>query len=248
MDCATAMRAGSRSACWSAPAAVTSDSMSTITARRPPATPARRRCAASAGPRHRRIRARLGGGGGVTDVSAAELRTQLHEVLGRAIVGQQQVLDGLYLSLLAHGHVLLEGVPGTAKTLMARALAAALDARFTRIQFTPDLLPSDIVGTSVFRADSSTFEFREGPVFTDTLLADEINRSPAKTQAALLEAMEERQVTSDGRRMPLGDGFMVIATQNPVEFEGTYPLPEAQLDRFFFKLEVDLPDTSTESA
>jgi len=184
----------------------------------------------------------------VTDVSAAELRTQLHDVLGRAIVGQQQVLDGLYLSLLAHGHVLLEGVPGTAKTLMARALAAALDARFTRIQFTPDLLPSDIVGTSVFRADSSTFEFREGPVFTDTLLADEINRSPAKTQAALLEAMEERQVTSDGRRMPLGEGFMVIATQNPVEFEGTYPLPEAQLDRFFFKLEVDLPDTSTESA
>jgi MoxR-like ATPase len=138
-------------------------------------------------------------------------------------------------------------VPGTAKTLMARALAEATDARFRRVQFTPDLLPSDIVGTSVYRADRGTFEFREGPIFTDTLLADEINRAPAKTQAALLEAMEERQVTADGTRMPLGDRFLVIATQNPVEFEGTYPLPEAQLDRFFLKLEVPIPGAEAEA-
>jgi len=179
--------------------------------------------------------------------STAGLRARLHETLQRAVVGQQAVLDGLFISVLVGGHILLEGVPGTAKTLMARALAAALQARFTRIQFTPDLLPSDIVGTSVYRAETGTFEFREGPIFTDTLLADEINRAPAKTQAALLEAMEERQVTVDGRRMPLGDRFLVVATQNPIEYEGTYPLPEAQLDRFFFKLEVGVPDIATES-
>src|SRR5437870_1800108 len=177
----------------------------------------------------------------------AELRARLHDTLRRAIVGQQLVLDGLFIAVLVGGHILLEGVPGTAKTLMARALAAALQARFTRIQFTPDLLPSDIVGTSVYRAETGTFEFREGPIFTDTLLADEINRAPAKTQAALLEAMEERQVTVDGRRMPLGDRFLVVATQNPIEYEGTYPLPEAQLDRFFFKLEVPVPDPAGEA-
>jgi len=178
---------------------------------------------------------------------AAELRAALHDSLGHVIVGQTQVLDGLLLGLLTGGHILLEGVPGTAKTLMARSLAAATDARFRRVQFTPDLLPSDIVGTSVYRADRGSFEFREGPIFTDTLLADEINRAPAKTQAALLEAMEERQVTADGTRMPLGDRFLVIATQNPVEFEGTYPLPEAQLDRFFLKLEVPVPTADAEA-
>ena len=179
---------------------------------------------------------------------AADLRRAFHEAIGRAVVGQQQIIDGLLLTVLVGGHVLLEGVPGTAKTLMARCTAAAMDARFTRVQFTPDLLPSDIIGTSVWRADRAQFEFRPGPIFTDTLLADEINRAPAKTQAALLEAMEERQVTSDGETRPLGDRFMVVATQNPVEYEGTYPLPEAQLDRFFFKLGVDTPDQPTEAA
>jgi MoxR-like ATPase len=178
--------------------------------------------------------------------TAAELRNTLQETIGRAVVGQQQVVDGLFLAVLVGGHVLLEGVPGTAKTLMARCLAACLDARFTRVQFTPDLLPSDIIGTNVYRASSGTFEFRPGPIFTDTLLADEINRAPAKTQAALLEAMEERQVTSDGRRLPLGGRFLVVATQNPVEYEGTYPLPEAQLDRFFLKLEVRVPEAGAE--
>jgi MoxR-like ATPase len=179
--------------------------------------------------------------------SAAELRSRLQETIGRAVVGQQQVVDGLLLAVLVGGHVLLEGVPGTAKTLMARCLAACLDARFTRVQFTPDLLPSDIVGTSVYRAQSGTFEFRPGPIFTDTLLADEINRAPAKTQAALLEAMEERQVTSDGTRRPLGGRFLVVATQNPIEYEGTYPLPEAQLDRFLLKLEVGVPAADAEA-
>ena len=168
----------------------------------------------------------------------SDLRATIHAALGRALVAHQQVIDGLFLAILVGGHVLLEGVPGTAKTLAARALSAALDARFTRVQFTPDLLPSDIVGTSIFRPDLGRFEFAPGPIFTDTLLADEINRAPSKTQAALLEAMEEAQVTSDSVSRPLGDRFLVIATQNPVEYEGTYPLPEAQLDRFFLKLEV----------
>jgi MoxR-like ATPase len=180
--------------------------------------------------------------------TTADLRAAFHGAVGRAVVGQQQAIDGLLLTILVGGHVLIEGVPGTAKTLMARCAAAAIDARFTRLQFTPDLLPSDIIGTSVWRADRAVFEFRAGPIFTDTLLADEVNRAPAKTQAALLEAMEERQVTSDGTTRPLGDRFMVVATQNPVEYEGTYPLPEAQLDRFFFKIAVDTPDQPTEAA
>ena len=177
---------------------------------------------------------------------AAELRATVHASLGRAVVGQTHVIDGLLLALLIRGHVLLEGVPGTAKTLCARALAAALDADFARVQFTPDLLPSDIIGTTVYRADTAAFEFRPGPIFTTTLLADEINRSPAKTQAALLEAMEERQVTVDGRSHPLSDSFLVVATQNPVEYEGTYPLPEAQLDRFFVKVEVPVLEPGPE--
>ncbi len=175
----------------------------------------------------------------------------LFEVLrteaARVIVGQDAVFQQIVVALFCGGHVLLEGVPGTAKTLMARTLALLVDASFARIQFTPDLMPSDITGTNVFDLASSTFTTRHGPVFTNVLLADEINRAPAKTQSALLEAMEERQVTIDGVRHALPDPFMVIATQNPVEYEGTYPLPEAQLDRFLFKVLVDYPAADEET-
>ncbi len=159
----------------------------------------------------------------------------------KVIVGQRWTFDLLLVALLTDGHVLLEGVPGVAKTLMARTLATCLQADFKRIQFTPDLMPSDVVGTNVFDLASSTFSLKRGPVFTSVLLGDEINRAPAKTQSALLESMEERQVTIDGVTHPLPDLFMVVATQNPVEYEGTYPLPEAQLDRFLFKVLVDYP-------
>src|SRR5438552_5843180 len=159
----------------------------------------------------------------------------------KVIVGQRWTFDQLLVAMLTDGHVLIEGVPGVAKTLMARTLATTLQADFKRVQFTPDLMPSDVVGTNVFDLASSTFSLKKGPVFTNILLGDEINRAPAKTQSALLEAMEERQVTLDGVSYPLPELFMVVATQNPVEYEGTYPLPEAQLDRFLFKVLVDYP-------
>ena len=166
--------------------------------------------------------------------------------VGRAVVGQDAAVTGLVIAILAGGHVLLEGVPGVAKTLLVRSLAACLDVGTKRVQFTPDLMPGDVTGSLVYDARSAEFSFRPGPVFTNLLLADEINRTPPKTQAALLEAMEERQVSVDGEPRPLPDPFMVIATQNPVEYEGTYPLPEAQLDRFLLKLVLPLPERGQE--
>lgn len=171
---------------------------------------------------------------------------QLEQVLGKVIVGQSDMVRQLLVALLAGGHVILEGVPGTGKTLTVRTLAQLLQAEFRRIQLTPDVLPSDIVGTNIYDLNTREFTLKPGPVFTQILLADEINRTPPKTQAALLEAMEEQQVTLDGKSMPLSDFFWVIATQNSLEFEGTYPLPEAQLDRFLFKLVLDYPDTASE--
>jgi MoxR-like ATPase len=166
--------------------------------------------------------------------------------VAKAVVGQDAVVSGLVIALLADGHVLLEGVPGVAKTLLVRSLAAALSLDTKRVQFTPDLMPGDVTGSLIYDARTAEFEFRKGPVFTNLLLADEINRTPPKTQAALLEAMEERQVSVDGMPRPLPDPFTVIATQNPVEYEGTYPLPEAQLDRFLVKLNVPLPGREDE--
>jgi MoxR-like ATPase len=174
----------------------------------------------------------------------------VRDEVGKIVVGQDGTLSGLVTALLVGGHVLLEGVPGVAKTLIAKALAASLDLEFTRVQFTPDLMPSDVIGqliyTSGTKASAGDFRFREGPVFTNLLLADEINRTPPKTQAALLEAMEERQVTVEGQARPLPDPFIVVATQNPVEYEGTYPLPEAQLDRVLLKLQVGYPSAEQE--
>jgi MoxR-like ATPase len=166
--------------------------------------------------------------------------------IAKAVVGQDAVVTGLLIGLLCRGHVLLEGVPGVAKTLLVRSLAASLSLRDKRLQFTPDLMPGDVTGSLVYDARTAEFEFREGPVFTNVLLADEINRTPPKTQAALLEAMEERQVSVDGTPRPLPEPFLVAATQNPVEYEGTYPLPEAQLDRFLMKLAVPLPERDEE--
>ena len=162
----------------------------------------------------------------------ADLLRRVHEAVAGRVVGQDDAIDDALVAFLARGHLLIEGVPGTAKTLLVRTLASALGIRFARIQFTPDLMPSDVTGVSMLRDPVRGFEFQPGPVFTDVLLADEINRAPAKTQAALLEAMAERQVTADGRTRPLDALFTVYATQNPVEHDGTYPLPEAQLDRF----------------
>ena len=170
------------------------------------------------------------------------LRTEV----AKAVVGQDAAVTGLVIALLCRGHVLLEGVPGVAKTLLVRALAAALSLQTTRVQFTPDLMPGDVTGSLVYDARTAAFSFREGPVFTNLLLADEINRTPPKTQASLLEAMEERQVSVEGAPRPLPDPFVVAATQNPVEYEGTYPLPEAQLDRFLLKLTLPLPPRDDE--
>jgi len=168
----------------------------------------------------------------------AEHYQQMLTEARKALVGQDDAFQMLVVGLLAGGHVLLEGVPGTAKTLMAKTLAHLVQADFTRVQFTPDLMPSDVVGTYVFNMNEGQFRLRKGPIFTNLLLGDEINRAPAKTQSALLEAMEEQQVTIEGNRFELPALFMVLATQNPVEYEGTYPLPEAQLDRFLFKVPV----------
>ncbi|MBT2531879.1 MoxR family ATPase [Arthrobacter sp. ISL-48] len=168
-----------------------------------------------------------------------------HEV-AKAVVGQDSTVTGLLIALLSQGHVLLEGVPGVAKTLLVRALSAALSLDTKRVQFTPDLMPGDVTGSLVYDTHTSEFSFREGPVFTNILLADEINRTPPKTQASLLEAMEERQVSVDGVSRPLPEPFLVAATQNPVEYEGTYPLPEAQLDRFLLKLTMPLPNRTDE--
>jgi MoxR-like ATPase len=166
---------------------------------------------------------------------AGHIRAEAAKVL----VGQEEPFTHLLIALFSGGHVLLEGVPGTAKTLMAKTLAALTQTEFKRVQFTPDLMPSDVIGTQVYEMGSGQFRLRQGPIFTNVLLGDEINRAPAKTQSALLEAMEESQVTIEGQRLPLPEPFFVLATQNPIEYEGTYPLPEAQLDRFLFKVLVD---------
>jgi MoxR-like ATPase len=167
--------------------------------------------------------------------------------LRKVVVGQDEVIEQILVALLAEGHALLEGVPGTAKTLTVKTLSRIIGANFSRIQFTPDLMPSDITGTNVFNMQTSQFSLRQGPIFTDILLADEINRTPPKTQAALLEAMEERQTTIDGERHPLSSIFTVLATENPIEYEGTYPLPEAQLDRFLLKILIDYPSLEAET-
>jgi MoxR-like ATPase len=176
--------------------------------------------------------------------AADDIRAEVH----RLLVGQDRMVDLLLTALLADGHVLIQGVPGTAKTLTARLLARTLDVDFTRIQFTPDLMPADILGTSVFHPDDADFEFRKGPIFSNVVLIDEINRAPAKTQAALFEVMEERQVSAEGETLALDAPFLVIATQNPLEHEGTYRLPEAQLDRFLFRIDVDYPSLEEETS
>jgi MoxR-like ATPase len=188
----------------------------------------------------------------VTDPLAADdaraALADLRREVAKAVVGQDSVVTGLVIALLCRGHVLLEGVPGVAKTLLVRTLAMALDVQTKRVQFTPDLMPGDVTGSLIYDARTAEFSFAPGPVFTNLLLADEINRTPPKTQAALLEAMEERQVSVEGRPRPLPDPFVVAATQNPIEYEGTYPLPEAQLDRFLLKLTVSVPERDDEIA
>ena len=182
-------------------------------------------------------------------IDVSQLNEAVHKIkneIAKVIVGQQGMVDLLIAAVLAEGHVLIEGVPGVAKTLTAKLLARCIDVPFQRIQFTPDLMPSDVIGTSVFNPQTATFSFKHGPIFSNIVLIDEINRSPAKTQAALFEVMEERQITYDGVTYPITEPFMVLATQNPVEHEGTYRLPEAQLDRFLFKIEVKYPSPEEE--
>ena len=182
-------------------------------------------------------------------IDMGELSQSLERIkseIAKVIVGQESMVEHLLVALLANGHVIIEGVPGVAKTVTAKLLAKTIDIDFSRIQFTPDLMPSDILGTSVFNVKTSEFEFKKGPIFSNFILIDEINRSPAKTQAALFEVMEERQVTMDGIRYEMEVPFMVVATQNPIEHEGTYRLPEAQLDRFLFKIEVKYPTLNQE--
>jgi MoxR-like ATPase len=178
--------------------------------------------------------------------SSRQIYFRAREAISAAIVGQKKMIDGLFMGMLAGGHVLLEGVPGLAKTLAVKSLAQSIDASFKRIQFTPDLLPADLTGTLVYRQQTGEFLPRKGPVFSNIVLADEINRAPAKVQSALLEAMEEKQVTIGDSTYPLPDPFFVLATQNPIEHEGTYPLPEAQLDRFILKILVSYPDVQEE--
>jgi MoxR-like ATPase len=180
--------------------------------------------------------------------SIGQVAARIREEVAKAIVGQDEALDLMLTALLSGGHVLLEGVPGTAKTLLTHCFAATLSLKFGRVQFTPDLMPGDVIGTNLFDFRTNAFTLTHGPIFTEILLADEINRTPPKTQAALLEAMNERAVTIDGQTHSLGENFMVIATQNPIEHHGTYPLPEAQLDRFLFKHLLDYPDRGQERA
>jgi len=177
----------------------------------------------------------------------ADSVSQIRASIGKWIVGQERMVDLIITALLADGHVLLEGVPGVAKTLAAKLVAKTISVDFSRIQFTPDLMPSDVLGTSVFNAKTTDFEYRQGPVFSNIVLVDEINRAPAKTQASLFEVMEERQVTADGQTFMMSEPFVVLATQNPIEQEGTYRLPEAQLDRFLFKIEVGYPSLEEET-
>lgn len=179
----------------------------------------------------------------------SELQKSLEAVkaeIGKVIIGQESLIEHLLVALLSNGHVLIEGVPGVAKTITAKLLAKTINVDFSRIQFTPDLMPSDILGTSIFNVKNSEFEFKRGPIFSSFILIDEINRSPAKTQSALFEVMEERQLTIDGKQYKMEEPFLVIATQNPIEHEGTYRLPEAQLDRFLFKINVGYPNLSQE--
>lgn len=173
--------------------------------------------------------------------------TKLREEASKALIGQQEMLDLILTAMFAGGHVLIEGVPGIAKTLAAKLVSKLVKADFKRIQFTPDLMPSDVLGTSVFNPKTTAFEYKKGPIFSNLVLIDEINRAPAKTQASLFEVMEEKQISNDGDTFPLEDLFMVLATQNPIEQEGTYRLPEAQLDRFIFKISVDYPENGEES-